>query len=283
MAPMGFHSRADGLLRRILRLTDQELDGDFWWRRRDQRDDFSRRHGLYMVSELILEGADRLTPLEGEAAALAAHVVRAAWDLRVRLMPLDESLVGREPRAGEWSIAQALDHMLGSQEFWDILFDLWLEQARRGEALAFRHGGREIAERRSGGEDLVTDPGALISELDELVARGCQAVAEIEALGLLREPEVGFNRGPLPVPLAYYPRRWAAHLREHTVQVDKTLRWLRREPTEQERIARVVAGALGDLEAAWWRAGRPSELEVELEPAERHLAVLEEAFATPGA
>jgi len=271
MSAMGFHSRADVLLRRILELSDQDLEGDFWWKRGDQQDDYTRVHGLYMVSEHILAAADRLTPIAGEGTALAAHVVRAAWDLRVLLMPLDADLVAREPRPEEWSIAQAMDHMLGSQEFWNILFDLWLEQARRGEALAFRHSGKDIAAQRSGGEELVGDPVALVSELDEVVAHGCRAVVEAEALGVLLEPEVGFNRGPVPVPLGYYPRRWAAHLREHTVQVEKSLAWLGREPAEQQRIARVTAGALGELEAAWWRAGRPSDLEASLAPAEQQL------------
>ena len=271
MTALSYHSRADALLSRLLALPDADIAGDFWWVRGGEKDDYSRRHGLYMLSELVLEAADRLTPMESQGTDLAAHVVRAAWDLRALLLPLDAELVAREPRPEEWSIAQALDHILGSQEFRNILVDLGLEQARRGETIAFRHGGKEIAARRDGGDELVTDPLALVAELDERVAHGCHAIVEVEGLGLLREPEVGFNRGPLPVPLAYYPRRWAAHLREHTVQVEKSLAWLGREPTEQQRIARVTAGALGELEAAWWRAGRPSGLEEALASVEAHL------------
>lgn len=271
MAAMGFHSRADALLRRLLGLSDEQLEGDFWWRRGGEQDDFSRRHGLYMLSELLLAEADHLTPMESAAAALAGHVVEAAWDLHVLLLPLDAGVVGREPKPGEWSIAQALDHALGSQEFWNILFELWLEQARRGEALAFRHAGEEIKARRSGGDELIVEPAALIAELERLVGAAGQHLVEAEALGILQEPEVGFNRGPIPVPLAYYPRRWAAHLREHTIQVEKSLGWLGREPTEQQRIARATAAAIGELEAAWWRAGRPSGLEQALAPAEQHL------------
>lgn len=270
MAPMGFHSRADDLLRRVLSLSDEQLEGDFWWKRRDQQDDFSRRHGLYMLSELILAEADRLAGTANQGAALAGHVVEAAWDLRALLLGVDAATVATEPKPEEWSIAQALDHVLGSQEFWNILFDLWLEQARRGEKLAFRLRGEDIKARSSGGDELVTEPAALIAELAELVEHACRNVVEVEALGLLYEPEVGFNRGPNPVPLAYYPRRWAAHLREHTIQVEKSLIWLGREPTEQQRIARATAGALGELEAAWWRAGRPSGLEEALAPAEAH-------------
>ena len=50
--------------------------------------------------------------------------------------------------------------------------------------------------------------------------------------------DVGFRLG-----------RWSSHMREHTVQVDKTLAMLGRAPTEVERLVRLVNGAYGRLEA----------------------------------
>ena len=46
--------------------------------------------------------------------------------------------------------------------------------------------------------------------------------------------------------------RWASHIIEHTVQVDKTLVWLGRQPSEVERLVRLVATAWGRLEANVW-------------------------------
>jgi hypothetical protein len=45
---------------------------------------------------------------------------------------------------------------------------------------------------------------------------------------------------------------------EHTVQVDKTLVWLGRQPSEVERLVRIVSGAWGRLEASVWPGQAPA-------------------------
>jgi hypothetical protein len=282
MTAMGFHSRADDLLRRILAIPDSALDGDFRWREHD----FARRHGIYMVTEELLAAADAQEEGSGgEAGRLAGHVVEAAWDLRTLMFPLEAPLWDRDPGHGEWTLRQALSHVLDSQDFWGWAIAWWTAHRRRGEEVPFRPRRADLPERilvehrRFEG-----DSAGLIEQLDELVRGSCGDLMEAAALGLLHDPQVSFNGRPeLPVDMAYYPRRWAAHLREHTVQVEKTLALLGRSPTEQERMVRVIGHSLGRLEAAWWRGGRRSGLEVALEPAERHLATVESALGvTPG-
>jgi hypothetical protein len=43
--------------------------------------------------------------------------------------------------------------------------------------------------------------------------------------------------------------RWSSHLREHTIQVEKTLAMLGRAPTEPERLIRLTLAAYGRAEA----------------------------------
>jgi len=50
-------------------------------------------------------------------------------------------------------------------------------------------------------------------------------------------------------PVAFHLHRFEAHLREHTIQVEKTLAMLGRQPREVERIVRLILGAYGRLEA----------------------------------
>ena len=54
--------------------------------------------------------------------------------------------------------------------------------------------------------------------------------------------------------------RMSAHLREHTIQVEKTLPRLDRPPREVDRLVRAVAGAYGRLEGA--AVGDPPGLEL---------------------
>ena len=53
-----------------------------------------------------------------------------------------------------------------------------------------------------------------------------------------------------PVTIGFRLGRWGSHIREHTIQVEKTLAWLGAEPTEPERLARHVLSAYGRAEAA---------------------------------
>ena len=52
-----------------------------------------------------------------------------------------------------------------------------------------------------------------------------------------------------PVSIGFRLGRYGSHIREHTVQVDKTLAILRREPTEAERLVRTILATYGRLEA----------------------------------
>jgi hypothetical protein len=51
------------------------------------------------------------------------------------------------------------------------------------------------------------------------------------------------------VSIAFRLGRWSSHIREHTVQVEKTLAELGRAPTEPERLVRLVLAAYGRAEA----------------------------------
>lgn len=283
MTAMAFHQRADALLRRVLEIPEPALEGAFLWRDHD----FARRHGIYMVTEELLAAADaQEAGSGGEAGVLAGHVVEAAWDLRCVILPLEPDLLDREPGSGEWTLRHALCHVLDSQDFWGWAVGWWSAHRRRGEDVPFRPRRSDLPERMAVEDRTFEgDARALVEQLDGLVRSSCGELLEAAALGLLHDPEVSFNGRPeLAVEMAYYPRRWAAHLREHTVQVEKTLAMLGRAPTEQERMARVIGHALGQLEAAWWRGGRRSGLEVALAPAEEHLKSVESAMGvTPGA
>jgi hypothetical protein len=53
-----------------------------------------------------------------------------------------------------------------------------------------------------------------------------------------------------PVDIGFRLGRWSSHLREHTIQVEKTLVMLGHTPTEVDRLIRLVLAAWGRAEAA---------------------------------
>ena len=52
-----------------------------------------------------------------------------------------------------------------------------------------------------------------------------------------------------PVDVGFRQARWASHLREHTIQVEKTLAMLGQDPTEVQRLIRLVLAAWGRAES----------------------------------
>jgi hypothetical protein len=52
------------------------------------------------------------------------------------------------------------------------------------------------------------------------------------------------------MPLRFRLHRFEEHLRQHTVQLDKTLAAIGRPPTEAHRLVRNIYNALADVELA---------------------------------
>jgi hypothetical protein len=88
-------------------------------------------------------------------------------------------------------------------------------------------------------------PAEVAVRLDAIADASAVAVAALDAASL----ELGARWAGLPVSIGFRLGRYGSHIREHTIQVDKTLAMLRREPTEAERIVRLVLGTYGRLEA----------------------------------
>ena len=88
----------------------------------------------------------------------------------------------------------------------------------------------------------------------------------------------------MPVTVAFRQARWSSHLIEHIVQVDKTLVWLGRQPSEVERLVRLVAGAWGRLEEAIWpRPANDEGLALAVEAARRAAETAASVRAAAGA
>ena len=51
------------------------------------------------------------------------------------------------------------------------------------------------------------------------------------------------------IPIDFRLGRYGSHIREHTIQVDKTLAMIGRQSTEVERVVRLILGSYGRLEA----------------------------------
>ena len=228
-------------------IADPDLGRPWTWSGEGEED---VRTGAYLGLAALHDGAgeaDRAIRASGIApgpagGALSA-VLRARWELHGILESLDESVLDADPGAGEWSVRATLGHIIESQRSYAWFSAWWL--GRRDGPLADRadesHGEGLPDERR---EASGSSP-VILQRLDSLVdlSTSLWSVADADALAV-RARWAGF-----PVTLAFRTHRWAAHMEEHTLQVEKTLASLGIVPRESHRLHRLLCRAWGDIEA----------------------------------
>jgi hypothetical protein len=90
------------------------------------------------------------------------------------------------------------------------------------------------------------------ARLDGLLDAAAERFAPLDADALA----VPGRWSGLPVTVDFRLGRFASHIREHTIQVDKTLAMIGRTATEAERLARLAGSTYGRLEATVF--GRPA-------------------------
>jgi uncharacterized damage-inducible protein DinB len=194
------------------------------------------RNALYM--SLLDEQAAAVTAPgpKTEAAATIVLAQRAFGELRGLLAGVPDDALDSVPLEGEWSLREVLTHLLEVERS-------YLKQTM-------------YASRRSDEEPIVTDrpPPPTAEETAGGVAGWIDRLAEARAAsralmdldtGVLTRPTRWVNHD---VDVRFRLHRFGAHIAEHTVQCEKTLAWLRLEPGEAARIARLISRERGGHE-----------------------------------
>jgi len=212
------------------------------------------RYGIYRAAETIeaadaeLEVALAGAPARPPGAIRSAPATIARWALQGRLAALDDALLDRVPRDGEWPLRHTLDHTIGSQRGYGVFSRWWLSQPlgdgrpARIPAEAEAELDRELPPEGSDGEGSVEE---IRTRLDDVLDDWAVRVADLDEAALA----VSARWSSVPVDIGFRIGRWASHIREHTVQLDKTLDWLGYQPSEPARIVRDLFATWGRLEA----------------------------------
>jgi hypothetical protein len=212
------------------------------------------RYGLYRGAETIevadaeLEAALSGARPRGPGAIRSAPATIARWALQGKLATLEDALLDKVPRAAEWTVRQALDHVIGGQRGYGVFTRWWLRQplgATRPDRIDAETDAvleREMpADGASATGAIAEVRAALDAALDEWGLR----VAGLDDAALAASA----TWSGVPVDIDFRLGRWASHIREHTLQIDKTLDWLGHVPSEPARIVRDLYATWGRLEA----------------------------------
>lgn len=181
-----------------------------------------------------------------EAQRILAQYTTAYRDLHGALVGVSNEDIEKPPAEGEWPLRQVLWHMMHVQSAFVALCDYAVERVRAGGDLPIEMGRDEIEARR--GE--VKDEGDLddiLGRYDRLHDRVTMSFAGL-ADNELAAPSLWWEGWDVEVRFRLH--RLDAHIREHLIQVDKTLVGIGRPPTEPQRLLRQVYNALGEAEGA---------------------------------
>lgn len=212
------------------------------------------RYGIYRGAETLeaaeaeLEAALAGAPARAPGAIRSAPATIARWALQGRLAALDDSFLDRVPRDGEWTLRETLAHTVGGQRGYGAFTRWWLRQPlgdgrpSRIPDSAEAELDRELPPEATEAEGSVAD---IRSRFDDVLDEWALRVAGLDDAALAASA----RWAGVPVDIDFRIGRWASHIREHTIQVDKTLDWLGYSPTEPARIVRDLYAAWGRLEA----------------------------------
>jgi len=237
----------EGLVRATVDLPDAEMDRPWVWH---EYDDEGLRFALLMAQHELRDLAVRLAAMRPVTPSQAQRILgqyhHAYRDLTGALAGLRDEDLDRVPREGEWPLRDVLEHMLGAEYgFLGVI---------RYELAPDRPGDPKAAEERFGSwrdENGYRGP----KTLEGGVADVRNALYEVHRR-VLRElgdlTDADLERNALfwdgPKPIRFRMHRFEAHLIQHTVQIDKTLVWIDRAPTEAMRLARVLYCDLAAIE-----------------------------------
>jgi hypothetical protein len=234
-------------------LSDAELACEWVWRAYNEGVRFAffrtyeelRQLAATLVTERLAAGA----LITGAQWALAQY--HAAYrDLQAVLLGVGDDLLDRPPAEGEWPLRAILGHVQAVDRQFFARIRHAVERQRRGDGDPVQMPDSEVEvfvgswddfESMMDGETLA----GILAHHDALHERIVHELADLgeEELGAPSLWWEGYE-----VPVQFRLHRLDSHLRQHTVQVQKTLDLLGYGSSEARRLLRLIYEALAQVE-----------------------------------
>ena len=239
---------AERLVRASVHLGDADLDTPYAW---EEYKEDGLRFALLTVHHQLRDAQARVAAMRlgagqpfTEAQRILAQVHEAYRDLTGALAGTSEAELDAPPPAEQWPLREVLRHMLGAEKGFLAAIEVALDCARSGRRSEPSEEAWEAKRRPP------EDPTG--SRADALDALFRSHVAILRALDGVTDAELdtpSWFWEDTGYPIRFRMHRFEEHLRQHTIQVDKTLVALGHPPTEAERLVRNLYTALAGVES----------------------------------
>jgi hypothetical protein len=257
-------------------LVDHDLDREWTWRAYHE----GIRYAMFrtyeelrtLAAQLIAERTTKGEPISTAHHALAQY--HAAYrDLQAILIGIDDDLLNKPPAPDEWPLRIIMGHILiAEREFfariWHAVQHYRSSDIAEGEELPpIEMIEEEVAEFVGSYGDFertmnrLSIPG-IMAFYDSLHKRVLRELTDIKGFEL--EAESLWWEGT-PFTVEFRLHRLDAHLRQHTVQIEKTLASLGELPSEARRLLRLIYVALADVDSIIigdWGVGKAQRREL---------------------
>lgn len=242
-------------------LTDEDLEKPWSWR------DYTSegvRFAFFRTYETLQEMAVQLAferslngPLLTGAQRILGNYHRAYRDLEAVLLRVPLERADEPPAEGEWSVRRTLAHILaGDMNFYGVV-RYALERGRnsddeRPEKIPEEAWDKMLGMNEEDTRDMLEGPfESLVSyhqKFHQKVLREFASIQEkeLEWLATYWEEE--------PYPLRFRLHRFDSHMRQHTIQIEKTLDAIGATETEAMQLLRRIYGAMAEVGCVTLRA-----------------------------
>ena len=247
------------LVKKSVHLDDADLDRAYAWR---DYDEDGLRFALLTAHHILRDTAASVAAARlragrpfTEAQRILAQVHEAYRDLTGALAGTSDAELDIDPPDSQWPLREVLGHVLETENAFLAAILVALDAARAGRPSV---SSKEAFEAK---RQPTEDPSG--SRADALDALFRSHVAMLRLLASVTDAELdtpSFFWESEGYPVRFRMHRFEEHLRQHTIQVDKTLVALGHPPTEAERLVRNLYTALAAVESVASDAGAGGEV-----------------------
>ncbi len=253
------------------KMSDAQLENAWAWQSYDSE---GIRFAFFRTYEELRELATELKSertLQAKSPSTAQLILAqydaAYWDLQAALLGVGSEQMSQAPAEGEWPIRNTLSHIVVAELGFYVVVRYALDRYRSGDGQPAEIT-KEIWAATSGMDE--ASFGALMkgpveglrdyhSALHERVLREFADISDAE----LDKPSKYWEKELMSIRFRLH--RFDSHLRQHTIQIDKTRAAIGLLPNEAQRLVRLVYSALADANGAIigaWEIGENSRLEL---------------------
>ena len=232
---------------------DPDLEQPWAWRAHDEGVRFALIGAYHELRELAValahQRAQNGPPLTRAQRALAQYLA-AYRDFQAVLIGVTAKEYDREPAPGEWPLRYVVGHTAGTQRHFFTLVHYGVARQRDEQERSARLPEGETDKVTGSYEDFaeimenqaMADMLAFYENLHQRTLSDFANVTDAELAG----PSLWWEGEEYS--LEYRLHRFDAHLRQHTIQLEKTLAMLGHSPNEARRLLRLIYNALAEVE-----------------------------------